>query len=269
VTVDSVAHQTIPLTDFARQSVLEAGRLLRRWRRDPIVAVQAILFPSFLLVIYKLLIGKAVLAVTGSDSLYGLVPMCAVVGAIFGTLGAGLALPAERDSGLLSRLWVQPVHRASALTGRLLAEAARTCISAAVLTAFGVAMGLRFADGWTSVVPFVLVPVMISVGVATAVVAIAVRADGKAMVTWLGAGCVVLLFFNTGVAPAELFPPWLQPAVRLQPMSPTIEAMRGLAEGGPVCWPLSQAAVWACGLVAMFAPAAVRGYRAAAEAGCR
>jgi ABC-2 type transport system permease protein len=109
-----------------QQSALEAGRLLRRWRRDPIVAIQALLFPTFLLVIYKLLIGKAVLAVTGSDSLYGLVPMCAVVGAIFGTLGAGLALPAERESGLLTRLWVQPIHRASPLTGRLLAEATRT-----------------------------------------------------------------------------------------------------------------------------------------------
>jgi ABC-2 type transport system permease protein len=116
---------------------------------------------------------------------------------------------------------------------------------------------------------FVLVPVMISVGVATAVIAIAVRADGRAMVTWLGAGCVVLLFFNTGVAPVALFPSWLQEAVRLQPMSPTIEAMRGLAEGGPVLWPLLQAGVWAVGLVAVFAPTAVRGYRAAAEAGCR
>jgi ABC-2 type transport system permease protein len=138
-----------------------------------------------------------------------------------------------------------------------------------VLTAFGVALGLRFAEGWAAAVAFVLVPVMISVGVATAVIAIAVRADGRAMVTWLGAGCVVLLFFNTGVAPAAVFPSWLQPAVRLQPMSPTIEAMRGLAEGGPVLWPLLQAAVWAVGLVAVFAPMAVRGYRAAAEAGCR
>ncbi len=273
MTVNTGATEGIPndasLTAFARQSALEAGRLLRRWRRDPIVAVQALLFPTFLLVIYKLLIGKAVLAVTGSDSLYGLVPMCAVVGAIFGTLGAGLALPAERESGLLTRLWVLPIHRASALTGRLLAEAVRTTASAVVLTAFGVELGLRFADGWAAAAPFVLVPVMISVGVATAVIAIAVRADGRAMVTWLGAGCVVLLFFNTGVAPAEVFPSWLQPAVRLQPMSPTIEAMRGLAEGGPVLWPLLQASVWALGLVAVFAPTAVRGYRAAAEAGCQ
>ena len=96
-------------------------RLQSRLEHARFVAVQALLFPTFLLVIYKLLIGKAVLAVTGSDSLYGLVPMCAVVGAVFGTLGAGLALPAERESGLLSRLWVLPIHRASALTGRLLA----------------------------------------------------------------------------------------------------------------------------------------------------
>lgn len=266
------ATQAVPytasLTAFVSQSVSEAGRLLRRWRRDPIVAVQALLFPTLLLIIYKLLIGKAVLAVTGHDSLYGLVPMCAVVGAVFGTLGAGLALPAERESGVLTRLWVQPVHRASTVAGRLVAEAARTTTSAIVLTIFGIALGLRFSYGWIAALAFVLVPVAISAGMATLVIAIAARADGKAMVTWLGAGCVLLLFLNTGVAPAEVFPGWLQPVVRFSPISPTIEAMRALAEGGPVLSPLWQAGLWSGVLVAVFAPAAVRGYRAAAEAGC-
>lgn len=256
------------LTAFLSHNASEAGRLLRRWRRDPIVAVQALLFPAFLLIVYKLLIGKAVLAVTGHDSLYGLVPMCAVVGAVFGTLGAGLALPAERESGVLTRLWVQPVHRASTVAGRLVAEAARTTASAVVLTIFGVALGLRFSYGWIAALAFVLVPVAISAGMATLVIAIAARADGKAMVTWLGAGCVLLLFLNTGVAPAGVFPGWLQPVVRFSPISPTIEAMRALAEGGPVLSPLWQAALWAGVLVAVFAPVAVRGYRAAAEAGC-
>ncbi len=270
--VTAIAMQGIPcapsLTSFLSHSASEAGRLLRRWRRDPIVAVQALLFPTFLLIVYKLLIGKAVLAVTGHDSLYGLVPMCAVVGAVFGTLGAGLALPAERESGVLTRLWVQPVHRASTVAGRLIAEAARTTMSAIVLTIFGIALGLRFNYGWIAAPAFVLVPVAISAGMATLVIAIAARADGKAMVTWLGAGCVLLLFLNTGVAPAEVFPGWLQPVVRFSPISPTIEAMRALAEGGPVLSPLSQAGLWAAVLVAVFAPAAMRGYRAAAEAGC-
>jgi ABC-2 type transport system permease protein len=163
---------------------------------------------------------------------------------------------------------VQPVHRASALAGRLVAEAARTTTSTIVLTIFGIVMGLRFSHGWIAALTFVLVPVAISAGMATVVIAIAVRADGKAMVTWLGAACVVLLFLNTGVAPTEKFPGWLQPVVRFQPMSPTIEAMRALVGGGPVLWPLGQAALWAGALVAVFAPAAIRGYRAAAEAGC-
>ncbi|GAB1811528.1 ABC transporter permease [Mycobacterium sp. MUNTM1] len=270
--VNVVARHEIPcatsLTAFVSHSGSEAGRLLRRWRRDPIVAVQALLFPTFLLIIYKLLVGKSVLAATGHDSLYGLVPMCAVVGAVFGTLGAGLALPSEREAGVLTRLWVQPVHRASTVAGRLVAEAARTIASALVLTAFGIALGLRFNYGWIAMLAFVLMPVAISAGMATLVIAIAARADGKAMVTWLGAGCVVLLFLNTGVAPAEVFPSWLQPVVRFSPISPTIEAMRALAEGGPVLSPLCQAGLWGGVLVAVFAPVAVRGYRAAAEAGC-
>lgn len=270
--VSAVARHEIPcatsLTAFVSHSASEAGRLLRRWRRDPIVAVQALLFPTFLLIIYKLLVGKSVLAATGHDSLYGLVPMCAVVGAVFGTLGAGLALPSERESGVLTRLWVQPVHRASTVAGRLVAEAARTIASALVLTVFGIALGLRFNYGWIAMLAFVLMPVAISAGMATLVIAIAARADGKALVTWLGAGCVVLLFLNTGVAPAEVFPGWLQPVVRFSPISPTIEAMRALAEGGPVLSPLWQAGLWGGVLVAVFAPVAVRGYRAAAEAGC-
>jgi ABC-2 type transport system permease protein len=50
-------------------------------------------------------------------------------------------------------------------------------------------------------------------------------------------------------------------------MSPAIEAMRGLAEGGPTLWPLLQSVAWVAGLLAVFGPIAVRGYRKAAEAG--
>ena len=250
------------------ESVLQAGRLLTRWTREPVVPIQALLFPAFLLITYKLLLGESIANLTGTDSLYGLVPMCAVVGAIFGSLGAGLAIPGERESGLLSRLWVLPVYRSSALAGRLLAEAVRTLVAAAIITGLGVALGLRFETGWLAAIPFVLLPVLLAAGISTVVIAIAVRVDGRNLVTWLGAGCIVLLFFNTGAAPVEIFPSWLQPAVRLQPMSPTIEAMRAFAEGTPALWPLLQSLTWIVCLIAVFGPMAVRGYRVAAESGC-
>ena len=60
----------------------------------------------------------------------------------------------------------------------------------------------------------------------------------------------------------------MQPAVRLQPMSPTIQAMRAFAEGGATLWPLLQTFAWVLGLIVVFGPMAVRGYRVAAESGC-
>ena len=246
------------------QSRFHAGRLLRGWTREPVVLVQALIFPTFLLVVYHLVIGESIRQLTGSSSLYGLVPMCALVGTMFGAIGAGAALPDERESGLLSRLWVLPVHRASALTGRLLAEAGRALVGSLAIAVVGVAMGLRF-ESLFGAIGFVAVPVLMVIGFATVIVAVGVRSNGKNIITGLSTVCFLLLFFNSGMVPVDVFPGWLEPIVRAQPMSPAIETMRGLAEGGAVLWPALQSLAWVVGLVAVFGPMAVRGYRLAAE----
>ena len=50
-------------------------------------------------------------------------------------------------------------------------------------------------------------------------------------------------------------------------MSPAIEAVRALADGGPTLWPVLQSLAWVVGLIAVFGPIAVRGYRVAAGSG--
>ena len=40
---------------FGAESVVFAGRLFTHWRRYPIVPIQALLFPTVLLIIYSLL----------------------------------------------------------------------------------------------------------------------------------------------------------------------------------------------------------------------
>jgi ABC-2 type transport system permease protein len=262
--------ETPPQSSLVAESLLFASRHFTRWRRYPIVPLQSLLFPTFLLITYDLLIGKSMMRITGADSLYGLVPMCAVAGGMFGALGAAFAIPPERDSGLLSRLWTFPVHRASALTGALLAEAARTLVGAVLVTVVGVGLGLRFHGGWLMVIPFLLIPVVVVVVFATVVMTAALSAKSESagtLFTWLGTGSIGLVFCSAGVAPISMFPSWLQPVVAFQPMSPTIESMRGLAEGGPVLWPLMVTFGWVFGLAAIFGPLAVRGYRTAAESG--
>jgi ABC-2 type transport system permease protein len=256
-----------PRSSLAAESLLFAGHLLTRWRRQPGVLIQALLFPTFLLITYKLLVGKSIIRMTGTDSLYGLVPMCAVAGAMFGALAAGRGMTFERDTGLIGRLWVLPVHRASALTGRLLAEAARTLASSALITAVGVGLGLRFKGSWLAVIPFILVPVLVVVVFSMAVIAIAVRAKSGAVLVWLGVPSTGTVFSSSGVVPTRTLPSWLQTEIHLQPLWTTLASMRALALGGPALWPLLLTVMWALGLAVMLAPLAVRGYRVAAESG--
>jgi ABC-2 type transport system permease protein len=254
-------------SSLAGESLLFASRLFTHWRRAPTVPVQALLFPTFLLITYKLLVGKSIVRLTGTDSLYGLVPMCAVAGAMFGALGAGLTIIGERESGLLSQLWVLPVNRSSALAGRLLAEAARTVVGAALITAVGVGLGLRFHGGWLAVIPFILVPVLVVVVFSTAVIAIAVRARSSVALFWLAVPSIALVFSSSGIPPVAMLPSWMRTVIPLQPMSTAIESMRALAQGDPALWPLLVSVVWLLGLGALVGPLAVRGYRAAAEVG--
>ena len=102
MTPDAVLRKS----SLAVESFLFAGRLLTHWRREPVMTVQALLYPTFLLVAYDLLVGKSILKITGRESIYGLVPTCAIAGAMFGALAASLAIRVELDWGLLPRLWV-------------------------------------------------------------------------------------------------------------------------------------------------------------------
>ena len=88
--------------------------------------MQALLFPTFLLITYYLLVGESFMR----DHRHGqsLRPSADVRhGRCDGGRPRSRRRPSpERDWGLLSQFWALPVNRASALTGRLLAEAART-----------------------------------------------------------------------------------------------------------------------------------------------
>lgn len=249
------------------ESWVQAGRFLTEWRRERAVLVGSLIVPVSLLLVYVVVLDERVHKLTGVQSVYGLVPLCAVLSGLFGALSTSMGISMERDSGLLSRMWVLPVHRASALTGRLTAEAVRALLGTILITALGIAMGLRFTHGWATALVYVMIPPILVVGYTALVMAFAIRTNGVTLMTWLAAGTIALAFLNPGTTPIMMYPEWLRPFVRMQPMSPPIEAMWSLAHDGPLVWPLTMTFVWALVLVAAFIPMAVRGYRVAAESG--
>lgn len=250
-----------------RTTVILAERMLTHWRRNPVLPMQSLLLPTLLLLTYHLVVSKSMVRLTGADNLSALVPMCTVAGAMMGAIGAGFQLPTERDSGLLSRFWVMPVPRPSFLAGTLLAEAVRTLGAGVVILLVGVALGLRFDGSWLAVIPFLLIPALVVTVFATIVVSVASLRQSTALLTVLGGSALGMSFCTGGIAPVELFPTWLQPAIRFQPLTPVVESMRALADGSNAVPSLLAAGAWLFALLAIFGPLAARGYRRAAETG--
>ena len=254
-------HQHSLLTE----SWIFAGRLFKQWRRYPMVPMQALLFPTLLLVVYGLLVGKSMVRLTGSSGMDVLIPVCTLAGAMSGAIGAGLAVPYDRDSGLLTRLWIMPVHRTAPLTGALLAEALRTFAASAFVVATGCAMGFRFEGGWFDLLVYLMVPVIIVVVFATIVITLALRPQGRIILTWTQSLCMGLAFAT--LIPADKVPALLRPLAEYQPIAPAVAAMRGLSTGGEVWWPMLLTVLWAAAIGAAFVPVMLRGYRASVEGG--
>ncbi len=248
-------------------SLIQAKRLLMRWMRDPSTMIQALLYPALMLVMFRVVLGNSISAATGAPAIYGQVPMIALVGAMFGSIVSAVGLKGERKSGLLSRFWTTPTHRAAGLLGRMIAEAVRVLVTTIVITCAGVAMGFRFTQGIPAGILLILVPIVFGIGFAVMVTFLATVAGDAPLVEVVSIFATLLMFFNAGFVPVLAYPPWLQPVVAAQPMSVAVDAMRNLAMGGPVLTPVLQTLAWSLGMAAVFLIPAIRGYKKASSDG--
>ncbi|WP_067695807.1 ABC transporter permease [Nocardia jejuensis] len=254
-----------PTGSLAGQTLIETGRLLRRWSRQQEVMSSTLILPVLLLLMFDLVLNRSLGISSDADPIYGFVPMIAIAGAMYGAMGTGLSLYGERESGLLRRFWVLPIHRSAGLLGRLLAECVRAAAVALVVIVLGLILGLRFEQGWPGFFGALAVPVIVIAGFTPIVIMVGVSKIGDKVVQLFSIVVLIGMFFNSGFVPVQNYPDLIQPIVRAQPMSCAIEAMRGFILGGPVATPLLQTIAWSVGLAAGFGVFAVRGYRAAAE----
>lgn len=242
---------------------VQTQRLLARWMRDPLILVGALVLPIGFLLALDLVFGQPVSLVSGHSSLYGTVPLAILVGVAFGASGAGVGLMRERDEGLLARFWVLPIHRASGPLSRLAAETIRILLTASVVLVAGLILGLRFRHGILAAAAWLLIPVAFGVAFAALVTTMALYVQNIVIVESTGLIVMLLVFFCTGFVPLDQYPSAIQPVVEHQPMSYAVEAMRGLALGGPVLVPVLGTVFWSAGIATACAAPLVVGYRRA------
>ncbi|KAA1251694.1 peptide ABC transporter permease, partial [Mycobacterium simiae] len=116
-------HPSSPVRLLISHTWLQTKRLLSRWARDFLTVIAALVLPILFMLVLDIVLGNLIYAVTHDGALYSIVPLIALGAAITGSTYVAIDLMRERSSGLLARLWVLPVHRASGVLSRILANA--------------------------------------------------------------------------------------------------------------------------------------------------
>lgn len=248
---------------FVAQTLLQTNRLLTRWARDYITVIGAIVLPILFMVVLNIVLGNLAYVVTHDSGLYSIVPLIALGAAITGSTFVAIDLMRERSFGLLARLWVLPVHRASGLISRILANAIRTLVTTLVMLGTGVVLGFRFRQGLIPSLMWISVPVILGIAIAAMVTIVALYTAQTVVVEGVELVQAIAIFFSTGLVPLNSYPGWIQPFVAHQPVSYAIAAMRGFAMGGPVLSPMIGMLVWTAGICVVCAVPLAIGYRRA------
>ena len=244
-------------------AVIQARRILVKWSRDPVTLLQSLLFPALMVLLFWLVLDRSVSAHSGVSSAFGMVPMVALVGAMSGASISGLGLRREQSTGLLSKMWTLPAHRASAMLGRLIAESVRIVITVSAVLLMGTAVGFRIHSGPVGFVAIIAVALTFGLSFSMMVTALALLNRDSHIVEWTAVGTQLAMFFNTGFVPADAYPSWLRPIVEYQPMSCTIDTIRALATEGEVLRPLVLTLLWSAALLIVFTGPTLAGYRKA------
>jgi ABC-2 type transport system permease protein len=238
-------------------------RLLVRQLRNTVAVVNALILPVAALLALNILLGDSVTSVTGVNGLYRFVPLAGLMAAISGSTGGLVGVIAERQNGFLARIWVLPVHRAAGLLSRLVAEAVRLFVTTVTIAVAGILLGFRFHCGVAAAVLWLTVPVIFGIAFSAVVTLIALYWSKAILVESIQAVGHVGAFFCTGLVPLKLYPDWVQPFVKYQPMSTAVDAMRGLSVGGPVLMPMVTTLLWSAGTLAVCLLPILVGYRKA------
>lgn len=251
------------VSDLVSQTAVLTRRLLVRSARTPMTLVHAVLLPVAFLLTLKVVFGDSITAITGENALYRSLPLVALLAAMSGATTGMVGVNAERHDGFLARMWSLPIHRGAGLLARLGAEIVRLLFTTLILLGTGLLLGFRFHQGFAAALLWIAIPVTFGVAFAAVATAIALWWPRTVMVEAMQPVIILGATFCTGFVPVDRYPDWVQPVVRNQPMSPAVDAMRGLSVGGPVAAPLTTTLLWCAAIVAVSLVPIVLGYRRA------
>jgi oleandomycin transport system permease protein len=264
-TLETPAHaarRTRPFA-WATQSLTLAWRNIVRIRQNPEALADVTFQPIIFLVLFLFVFGGAI-AQGGDwhDYLPYLLPGLLVQTVVFSTMGTGVALNDDFAKGVFDRFRSLPIARVAPLIGAVLGDAVRYTLSIVILMTTGFVLGFRFQNGIGNGLLALVIVLLFALSMCWIWVWLGLSLKTAQGVQGVAFLVMFPLTFGSNVfVQTSTLPGFLQAFVKVNPVKYLVDTMRALMLGGDLQKPLLITLAWMVGLIAVFAPLAIRAYR--------
>src|SRR4051794_28632833 len=251
----------LPASAAFSDAVVIARRNILTIIRTPQLLVFSTIQPVMFVLLFRYVFGGAINVPAESYASY-LLPGIFVQTVVFGSTTAAVALAYDLKGGIIDRFRSLPMARSAVLAGRTAADAMRNLFVICLMILVGYAVDFRFEGGFFGAIGAMAIALLFGYAFSWffALVGMLVKDPETAQV----AGFIPLfpfVFASTIFVSPETMPSWLQWFAEHQPLSITVDAVRACCIGGPTATKVVQSIAWSVGIIAVFAPIAVRKYR--------
>ena len=255
-------------TTFPTSTYVLARRTVLKFMRTPQLVVVATVQGALFLLIFRYVFGGAI----GSGGLKYvdfLVPGFITTGVLFSGAGAAAGVAEDADQGFFDRLRSLPISRLSVPLGRVLADSVLARWGLVITTAVGFAVGFRVHNGMPEVLAALALCILYGFAWGWGFMTLGLLAGNAQAAQGLALLVFPFTFGSSAYVPVDTMPGWMQPIAEHQPITPMVNSVRSLTQGGAAEHIIGHAVgsdvmaglLWSLALIVVFAPIAVWRYR--------
>ncbi len=260
-TAEELERRTGPRWALSDSLVMTA-RLLRQIPRIPELLIFSTVQPIMFVVLFVYVFGGAIRTPGDVPYVQFLLPGIFVQTVAFGGAATGIGLADDLQKGLVDRFRSLPMARSALLLGRTMSDVVRNALTVVIMVVVGVLTGFRFHGSVQGVAAGLALLLLFEfalswIGVLIGLSVKSVEAAQSGGFIWL----FPLTFASSAFVPVDGMPGWLRGFATHQPVTVTVNALRGWFNGEPIGSDGWQALGWIAAVLVVAIPVAVRRYR--------
>lgn len=219
---------------LAADSATLARRSVHLAMRRPDAMLTALLMPVMLMLIFGYLFGGAIsVSIPGVSYATYLAPGVVLTSVMLGASTTAVGVSGDVTQHIIDRFRALDVNGAAFIAGHVAASTARNALSAALVFAVAIPMGLRSSAtplAWLAAAGLIIL-LILALSWLTALGGLLVSSpDAASSFTFF---LMLIPFTSSAFVPIDTMPHWLRAFARNQPATPVIDSIRSLLEQHP------------------------------------